>query len=118
MMTDWRKLVTQTRKKCPTTKLCVAGYSQGSAVVHNGISQLSDEDAAFINSVVVFGDPDNGKPVGKVAPNVVRTKCRAGDNICAGGDEVLQPHLSYCHDVAGEAEFIYARFLLGASTRM
>ncbi|KAL9083356.1 MAG: hypothetical protein Q9165_008556 [Trypethelium subeluteriae] len=107
------KLISQTRQQCPKTKLCVTGYSQGSAVVHNGISQLSAEDTAFINSVVLFGDPDNGKPVGKVPASKVRTKCRPGDNICAGGDMVLQPHLSYCHDVAAEAAFVQARFLVG-----
>ncbi|KAI9653225.1 MAG: hypothetical protein M1821_007656 [Bathelium mastoideum] len=108
---DLAQLISQTRTQCPNTKLCVSGYSQGCQVVHNAVSQLSSNDTAFINSVVLFGDPDKGKPVGKVPSYKVSTDCHTGDNICAGGETILEPHLSYCHDVATEAAFAKARSL-------
>ena len=89
----------------------MSGYSQGAQVVHNGASQLSAADTAFVNSVVLFGDPDNGKPVGKIPAYKVSTDCHAGDNICADGEVVLEPHLTYCHDVGAEAAFAKARSL-------
>ncbi|KAI9708040.1 MAG: hypothetical protein M1820_004244 [Bogoriella megaspora] len=105
------QLISQTRTKCPKTKLSVSGYSQGAQVVHNAASQLSAADTAFVNSVILFGDPDNGKPVGKIPSYKVSTDCHAGDNICAGGETILEPHLSYCRDVAVEAAFAKARSL-------
>ncbi|KAL9097476.1 MAG: hypothetical protein Q9165_000372 [Trypethelium subeluteriae] len=105
------QLISQTHTQCPNTKLCVSGYSQGAQVVHNAASQLSASDTAFVNSVVLFGDPDQGKPVGKIPSYKVSTDCHAGDNICAGGETILEPHLSYCHDVATEAAFAKARSL-------
>lgn len=50
----------QTMKQCPKTKLVVSGYSQGCQVVHNAFQILLSDRAAtkFVNSVVLFGDPD------------------------------------------------------------
>lgn len=101
-------------KQCPTTKLCVSGYSQGCQVVHNAFELLASNSAAtnFVNSVILFGDPDNGLPVGNVPAYKVSTDCHAGDNICQDGEVILEPHLSYCHDVGVEAVFAKARSLL------
>lgn len=98
-------------KQCPKTKLCVSGYSQGAQVVHNAAEILESNPAAtkFINSVVVFGDPDQKLPVGNVPPYKVSIDCHAGDNICANGEIILLPHLTYCHDVNTEAAFAKAR---------
>lgn len=105
------QLIEQTMTQCPKTKLCVSGYSQGAQVVHNAAKLISAAATNFINSVVLFGDPDDGQPVGSVPAYKVNTDCHVGDNICAGGDMILLPHLSYCHDVYAEAAFALARSL-------
>src|SRR5258708_6429839 len=99
--------------QCPKTKLCVSGYSQGCQVVHNAFELLVGNSAAtnFVNSVVLFGDPDRKLPVGNVPPYKVSIDCHIGDNICADGEVILEPHLSYCHDVLAEAAFAKVRSL-------
>ena len=100
------KLIGQALEQCPNTKLCVSGYSQGAQVAHNAANMLSQSQSDFINSVVLFGDPDDGKPFGKVQASKVRTDCHLLDDICKGGNLVLPPHLTYCLDVAKEAKFV------------
>jgi cutinase len=67
---------------------------------------LSAQDAAFVNSAVIFGDPNNGKPVGKVAAADTKVVCHAGDLICAGTAVILAPHLTYGIDGADAAAFV------------
>ena len=63
-----------------------------------------------INAVVLFGNPNGPKPSG---PNIDNSKlkifCAAGDDICAGGDLVLPPHLSYGADAGAAATFIQSK---------
>lgn len=56
--------------------------------------------------VVIFGDPDNGQPVGSVPADKVLVVCHAGDDICLGGDLVLVPHLTYSENAQQAAEFV------------
>lgn len=105
-------LIHQTHTLCPSTKLIISGYSQGAQVVHNAAQILSASDSAFVNAVLLFGDPNNGYPVGTIPAQKVYTDCHAGDNICAHGDQVLEPHLSYCQDVGKAAAFALARSLI------
>lgn len=111
LTTLFPQLVQQTRKQCPKTKLCVSGYSQGAQVVHNGAVLLESDAAStkFINSVVVFGDPDRKYPVGHVPAYKVNIDCHPGDIICQNGDIIRPEHLTYCHDVNREAAFAKAR---------
>jgi cutinase len=102
--------VQQTRARCPTTDLILSGFSQGAQVVHNTTLLLTAADSAFVNTVLLFGDPDSGLPVGNITSSKVSTACHAGDNICEHGDLVLETHLSYCHDVAAEAAFALVRY--------
>lgn len=48
----------------------------------------------LIFTVVIFGDPDDGHPVGSIPASKVDIICHSGDNICAGGDLVLPTHLT------------------------
>jgi cutinase len=66
---------------------------------------LSAQDAAFVNSAVIFGDPNNGKPVGKIAASDTMVVCHAGDLICAGQAVILAPHLTYGINGAQAATF-------------
>jgi len=67
---------------------------------------LSAEDAAFVNSAVIFGDPNNGKPVGKVSAANTMVICHTGDLICAGQAVILTPHLTYGADAGDAATFV------------
>ncbi|KAF2463523.1 cutinase precursor, partial [Lindgomyces ingoldianus] len=100
------QLVGQAKQACPTTKLVMAGYSQGGQLVHNAATMLSADDAKFVSSAVIFGDPDNGKPVGNVPAAKTKVICHTGDNICQGGDLVLQPHLTYSQNAGEAAAFV------------
>jgi cutinase len=66
---------------------------------------ISVSASAFINSVVLWGDPDDGEPFGTVDPSKVSTDCHVGDDICLHGDIILPPHLDYCLDASQEARF-------------
>ena len=95
--------------QCPSTKLCVSGYSQGAQVAHNAADEISAAATAFINSVVLFGDPDDGERFGSVPTGKVSTDCHLGDDICLHGDLILLPHLDYCLDASPEASFAVSK---------
>lgn len=75
---------------------------------------LSAQDSAFVNSAVIFGDPDNGDPVGKVAAADTKVICRTGDLICAGQAVILAPHLAYGRDADEAAQFVVGNMNAGA----
>ncbi|KAK6438421.1 hypothetical protein LTR95_005374 [Oleoguttula sp. CCFEE 5521] len=102
-------LAAQAQKQCPKTKLNLSGYSQGAQLVHNAAAMLSNSTTKFVNSVVVFGDPDRGQPVGRIPANKVKTFCNAGDNICDGGNVILPPHLTYATDADAAAAFVRSK---------
>ena len=75
---DMAALIAQAMTRCPGTKLCVSGYSQGAQVAHNAVNLISQAQTNFINSVVLFGDPDDGEAFGKVPANNVSVDCHTG----------------------------------------
>ncbi|KAK1824727.1 hypothetical protein LTR12_000784 [Friedmanniomyces endolithicus] len=102
-------LVKRAQSQCPNTKLVVSGYSQGGQVVHKAALELSASQTAFINSVVIFGDPDDGEPVGSVPSSKVLIICHAGDDICLHGDLILPPHLTYAQNAQQAATFVVSK---------
>jgi cutinase len=82
---------------------------------------LSAQDAAFVSSAVIFGDPDNGEPVGKVAAADTMIVCHTGDLICAGQAVILAPHLTYGRDGNDAAQFVVSNMkaagTAGAATK-
>lgn len=80
--------------------------SQGGQIVHNAADMLSAQDSAFVSSAVIFGDPDNGQAVGKVAAGNTKVICANGDLICAGQAVILPPHLSYGRNADEAAQFV------------
>ena len=100
------QLIAQAMSQCPGTKLCVSGYSQGAQVAHNAAQIITGAQTNFINSVVLYGDPDDGEAFGNVPASKVSTDCHLGDDICLHGDLILPPHLDYCLDVNAEASFV------------
>lgn len=91
------------------------GTRQGGQLVHNAADMLSAEDSAFVSSAVIFGDPNNGKPVGKVAAANTKIICAPGDLICAGQPIILAPHLSYGANAAQAARFVMSNMAAGGA---
>lgn len=58
---------------------------------------------------MMFGDPDNGDPVGNVSSDKIKVICHSGDNICDGGVLVLPPHLNYQQDAPVAAQFVASK---------
>ncbi|KAL6879167.1 carbohydrate esterase family 5 protein [Trichoderma novae-zelandiae] len=93
-------------QSCPSTKLVLGGYSQGSMVVHNAASNLDAATMSKVSAVVLFGDPYFGKPVANFDAAKTLVVCHDGDNICQGGDLILLPHLTYAEDADTAAAFV------------
>lgn len=74
--------------------------------MHNAASMLSADQTAFVKSAVIFGDPNNGKPVGNVPAAKTKVICHNGDKICDGQALVLQPHLTYSMNAGEAAAFV------------
>ncbi|KAI0605570.1 Cutinase [Pyrenophora tritici-repentis] len=110
-------MVGQVRAACPDTTLVMAGYSQGGQLVHNAASMLSAADTAFVSSSVIFGDPNNGKPVGNVAAADTKIICATGDLICAGQAVILPPHLSYGANAGQAANFVVGKMAAAKAKR-
>lgn len=96
-------LVNEAYSSCPDTKLIVGGYSQGCQIVHNGIAEADTDAAAWIDKVVLFGDPDDGQAISNVDSSNVYTVCHSGDDICDDGDIITVYHLTYAENVAAAA---------------
>lgn len=101
-------MVTAALAACPNTNLVMSGYSQGGQLVHNAAKLLPAATMAKVNSAVIFGDPDNGAAVQGVSAASTKVICHAGDNICAHGDLVLAPHLTYSQNADEAATFVTA----------
>ncbi|KFY07955.1 hypothetical protein V492_06679 [Pseudogymnoascus sp. VKM F-4246] len=100
------ELVGQAITQCPDTKVVMSGYSQGGQLVHNAAVQLSADNSAKVNSVVIFGDPNDGDAVGSIPAANVDVICHDGDNICDGGIIILPAHLNYSMDAPAAAAFV------------
>ncbi|KAH6646058.1 cutinase [Truncatella angustata] len=106
---DMAVLITQAATKCPSAKLVVAGYSQGAAMVHRSIEQLSAATVAKIAAAVTFGDTQKQQDGGKI-PNiaVAKTKiyCNSGDLVCQGTLIITSAHGDYTSSVNPAVTFI------------
>lgn len=67
---------------------------------------LTPDQSKFVKSAVIFGDPNNGKPVGSVGAANTKVICHTGDLICAGQAVILAPHLTYGADAGTAASFV------------
>ncbi|KAG4441421.1 hypothetical protein IFR05_003108 [Cadophora sp. M221] len=102
-------MIEGTVQNCPSAKIVMSGYSQGGQLVHNAAALLPAATMAKVSSVVIFGDPDNGKPVAGADTAKTMVICHVGDNICYGGDLILPEHLTYSRDAVQAATFTVSR---------
>lgn len=113
----------------------LSGYSQGGQLVHNAADLLKSNQAVVdkvaagestspiilsplpaqaanrvsLCEVLIYGDPDDGDPVGSIPSSKVKIICHEGDNICEGGILVLPPHTNYQIDANAGAQFIASK---------
>ncbi|KAH7020792.1 cutinase [Microdochium trichocladiopsis] len=84
--------------KCPSAKIFVSGYSQGAALVHRAVEQLSTAVKAKVAAAVTFGDTQKQQDGGRI-PSFDTAKtliiCRSGDKVCQGTLTITSAHLDY-----------------------
>ncbi|KAL5120428.1 hypothetical protein ACEQ8H_001718 [Pleosporales sp. CAS-2024a] len=99
-------LIGTTATRCPSTKIVVAGYSQGAQLVHKSVQRLSAANAARVNAVVTFGDADRDTGYGLVPTSKTIIFCHTGDNICDNGIIITPAHQNYEQDASAAAAFV------------
>ncbi|CAI4220097.1 unnamed protein product [Parascedosporium putredinis] len=91
---------------CPNAAIVSGGYSQGTAVVGNAVSELSSSVQDKVKGVVLFGYTKNLQNLGRI-PNFSSTKtkvyCAVGDAVCYGTLFILPAHFFYATDAATTA---------------
>ncbi|KAL2150618.1 hypothetical protein VTH82DRAFT_7181 [Thermothelomyces myriococcoides] len=102
-----KRLFNLANSKCPDAAVVAGGYSQGTAVMSNAISELAGTATQEqIRGVVLFGYTKNLQNRGRI-PNYPtdRTKvfCNIGDLVCAGTLIVAPSHFLYTTESLGEA---------------
>ncbi|KAF2971506.1 hypothetical protein GQX73_g2093 [Xylaria multiplex] len=97
---------------CPSSKLIVSGYSQGAALVHAAVEQLTSSVRARIFAAVTYGDTQKKQDGGKI-PNFDSGKtlilCNIGDLLCQGTLIVTAAHLDYTSSVPSGVSFIMSK---------
>ncbi|KAI0391887.1 carbohydrate esterase family 5 protein [Xylariaceae sp. FL0594] len=110
---NMRDLIALAATQCPDSKIAVAGYSQGAALVHASIEISTPEiRESRIVAAVTFGDTQKKQDGGKI-PGFDEAKtlilCHEGDLVCKGTLIIVDAHHDY-DDLAPQAvEFIAAR---------
>ncbi|GAB7345669.1 hypothetical protein MBLNU457_3953t2 [Dothideomycetes sp. NU457] len=66
------RLLKAMRERCPDTQFILSGFSQGARVIRRAAETLSDEETAWVQIVLLFGDPEKQEdaPDGFVRPSV------------------------------------------------
>ncbi|GKT47815.1 cutinase [Colletotrichum spaethianum] len=104
--TTMANLVARAVTQCPSTKIVLSGYSQGGQLVHNAAAKLTTAQTNRISAVLIFGDPFDGRAVGKIPASKVKVICHDGDNICDGGIIITSDHTNYEKDAPAAAAFV------------
>jgi cutinase len=95
---ETKRLFTLANTKCPSAAVVAGGYSQGTAVMSNAISELSSSIQNQIKGVVLFGYTKNTQNLGRI-PNFPRDKteiyCNVSDAVCWGTLFLAPAHFLY-----------------------
>ncbi len=111
-ISELRDYLNEAASRCPNSVLLTGGYSQGAALCHRAIENLSDTVKNRIAAVVTYGDTMNRQDNGQI-PNFPREKtliiCNTGDLVCVGTPATLIPHFDYVRRVPEAVSFLTAR---------
>ncbi|KAI4941017.1 hypothetical protein J4E91_011010 [Alternaria rosae] len=113
---EMRGILEDINRQCPSAIIVCGGYSQGAAVNHRAIEDLSTSVKDQIAGVVTFGDTQNRRDNQQI-PNFPRDKLQifcgglVRDTVCDGNlaAAVLLPHLSYGDDAEEAGEFLIGK---------
>lgn len=98
---EMKTLLNLASTKCPDSQILAGGYSQGGAVCHRAIEDLSQTVKDKIKAVVLFGDTQklaDGNQIKDFPTSKTKFYCVDGrDQVCNGvlTAAALAPHLSY-----------------------
>ncbi|KAF2964234.1 hypothetical protein GQX73_g9340 [Xylaria multiplex] len=110
--TNFKNLITKAATQCPSSKLVVAGYSQGAALVHAAAKQLTAAVTSKIAAAVTFGDTRK-KQDGGVIPNIGASRglilCHDGDLVCSGTLIITDAHHDYDDLAPNAVSFIVSK---------
>lgn len=124
-------LAQQALSQCPTTKIALAGYSQGGLVVHYALNSAGLSSSS-VSAITYFGDPGEFLPTrrwwqpcrisrtntrpctedgtaksGTVPASKIKEYCASGDGVCERhGFYISSAHLSYGSDATDASNFI------------
>ncbi|KAK0748955.1 cutinase-2 [Schizothecium vesticola] len=98
--------------RCPNSQIVVGGYSQGAALTHRAVEDLTSAQKARIAAAFTFGDTKNQQDRGQI-PNFPTEKtliiCNVGDAVCSGSLLILAPHLTYGTRAGEAVSFVVSR---------
>jgi cutinase len=106
-----KRLFTLAASKCPGTPIVAGGYSQGTAVMSNAISELGAAVREQTKGVVLFGYTKNAQNLGRIPQfpaDRLEVYCRVTDYVCWGTLIVAPGHFLYGDEARREAP----RFLI------
>jgi len=101
-----KRLFRLAHSKCPASSIVTAGYSQGSAVVGNALTELDGGVKDQVAGAALFGYTKNLQNGGKIKDyprERTQIYCEAGDAVCWNTLFVLPAHLFYLDEASDEA---------------
>ncbi|KAH7058907.1 cutinase-domain-containing protein [Macrophomina phaseolina] len=111
-ISEMRDMFNLAASKCPDTIIVGGGYSQGAALTHRSVEDLSSSVRNRIAGIVTFGDTYNLQSGGRI-PGLPQEKlriiCNTGDLVCAGTLIIALPHLDYVRRVPEAVSFLAGR---------
>lgn len=104
-----KRMYTMAHDKCPSAKVVTGGYSQGTAVVSNALTQLAGDNKGAYDQVVgavLFGytkNQQNGGVIPGYPAEKTKVFCNQADAVCYGTLFILPDHFLYFDVAANEA---------------